>query len=196
MDGTFNQLGPVKRLLRLNRDHLFSLDLSAATDRLPVAIQARILDLLFKQVLPLLGQKWVALLVSRDYKLRSEAYDVNVLLRYAVGQPMGALSSWAMLAVTHHFIVQVAAWEVGYNTNQLFKDYAILGDDIVIANWKVAKRYLQILKDIGVECGLHKSILSHKGKGLEFAKTTFIDSQNVSPISIDELSVSLDDLST
>ena len=26
-------------------------------------------------------------------------------VRYAVGQPMGALSSWAMLALTHHFIV-------------------------------------------------------------------------------------------
>lgn len=38
-----------------------------------------------------------------------------VVLTYSVGQPMGALSSFAMLAVTHHFIVQLAyrnAYEV------------------------------------------------------------------------------------
>lgn len=57
-------------------------------------------------------------------------------------------------------------------------------------------QYLKILSDLGVECGLHKSILSPKSKGLEFAKTTFIDKQNVSPISLDELSVSLTDMSS
>jgi hypothetical protein len=35
-------------------------------------------------------------------------------VRYEVGQPMGALSSWAMLALTHHFIVQFAARRCGY----------------------------------------------------------------------------------
>lgn len=67
---------------------------------------------------------------------------------------------------------------------------------MVIANHRVARRYLQLLKQLGVECGLHKSILSPKGVGLEFAKTTFVDKQNVSPISLDELSVSLLDLSS
>jgi hypothetical protein len=101
-----------------------------------------------------------------------------------------------MLALIHHFIVQVAAWEVGFPIFRLFKDYAILGDDIVIANHRVARRYLQLLKELGVECGLHKSIMSPKGTGLEFAKSTFIDKQNVSPISLDELSVSLTDPAT
>lgn len=31
---------------------------------------------------------------------------------YSVGQPMGALSSWAMLALTHHLIVQYAVRKV------------------------------------------------------------------------------------
>jgi len=109
---------------------------------------------------------------------------------------MGALSSWAMLALIHHFIVQVAAWEVGFPQDKLFKDYAVLGDDLVIANHRVARRYLQLLKELGVECGLHKSILSKKGIGLEFAKSTFIDKHNVSPISLDELVVSISDLSS
>jgi len=64
----------------------------------------------------------------------------------------------------------------------------------VIADWKVARRYLQIMDDLGVECGLAKSVLSHKGQGLEFAKSTFIDGQNVSPISFKELQTSINEL--
>lgn len=45
MDGTFNQLKPVYRLLRRSGIRsFFSLDLSAATDRLPISIQTEILN--------------------------------------------------------------------------------------------------------------------------------------------------------
>jgi hypothetical protein len=98
-----------------------------------------------------------------------------------------------MLALIHHFIVQVAAWEAGKPMSKLFTDYAVLGDDLVISGHKVAKSYLRILKDLGVDCNLSKSVLSKDGIGLEFAKTTFIDRVNVSPISLDELSQSLSD---
>jgi len=101
-----------------------------------------------------------------------------------------------MLALTHHFIVQVAAWESGYPIFKTFKDYAILGDDMVLSGHRVARQYLRVLKDLGVECNLSKSVLSARGIGLEFAKTTFIDKQNVSPISIVELSESLLDATT
>ena len=196
MDGTFNQLRPVYRLFRLSGIRsFFSLDLSAATDRLPASLQAALLEDLVGKSIPQFGWKWLTLLVNRDYKLRSEEFHIDGIYRYKVGQPMGALSSWAMLAYCHHFIVQVAAWEVGFDRSRLFTHYAVLGDDLVIANWKVAKSYLRILKILGVECGLAKSVLSHKGRGLEFAKSTFVDSQNVSPISLKELETAMGDLS-
>lgn len=100
-----------------------------------------------------------------------------------------------MLAFTHHFLVQVSAWLSGQPKIKLFKDYCILGDDVVIANRAVKNRYLQILHMIGVECGLAKSILSPKGLGCEFAKSTFLGLTNVSPVSILELSTSLTGLS-
>jgi hypothetical protein len=78
----------------------------------------------------------------------------------------------------------------------LFKTYAVLGDDLVIGNTKVTKAYLKILDELGVECGLHKSILSPKGLGLEFAKSTFIDGVNCSPLSLKELQSSLSDLAS
>lgn len=63
-------------------------------------------------------------------------------VRYTVGQPMGALSSWAMLAITHHFIVQSAAWMAGVvKTRTMFSKYAVLGDDIVIWDKATAEKY-------------------------------------------------------
>jgi len=75
-------------------------------------------------------------------------------------------------------------------------DYAVLGDDLVLANRKVANSYLKILDEIGVKCGLHKSILSPKGIGLEFAKRTFVNGVDVSPVPLLELDSALHDLSS
>jgi hypothetical protein len=52
---------------------------------------------------------WKSLLVDRDYILSDPSFEGGSdSFRYAVGQPMGALSSWGMLAVCHHLIVQLA----------------------------------------------------------------------------------------
>lgn len=48
------------------------------------------------------------------------------------------------------------------------------------------KQYLHILRSLGVECGLHKSVISHNGTSLEFAKRTWFKGQDVSPISLTE----------
>jgi len=46
VDGTREQHGPVKRLLEGGFSQFFSIDLSAATDRLPVSLQEDILSAL------------------------------------------------------------------------------------------------------------------------------------------------------
>lgn len=56
---------------------------------------------------------------------------------------------------------------------------------------KVADSYLELMSKIGVGINLYKSILSPSGKGLEFAKRTFIDNRDVSPISFEDLSEAL-----
>lgn len=83
-----------------------------------------------------------------------------------------------MLALTHHVLVDVAAKRVGFNT---FDDYAILGDDIVIANSAVAKSYHYIMTIIlGVQISDHKSLVSKDS--FEFAKQLIRGSDNLSPI--------------
>jgi hypothetical protein len=186
MDGTFDQMAPIKRLQdnrrRLSSSTFFSIDLSAATDRLPISIQASLVKWLLEGVVPSASKfaiDWVTLLVGRRYKVvlnkdQRKVYPYLKYVKYRTGQPMGALSSWAMLALTHHVIVQYAAYRAGVPLP--FKDYGVLGDDLVIANGKVGRSYLNLIKLIGVKVGLAKSIVSKRRFVLEFAKKFFVDS--------------------
>jgi hypothetical protein len=132
-----------------------------------------------------LSQVWEKLLIGRGY-----SSPVGKSLHYSVGQPMGALSSWAMLALTHHFIVQCAAWRSGkIPVGVLFRKYAVLGDDIVIGDKVVANNYYKIIAQLGVKINLAKSVLSPNGQGFEFAKKTFCRGQNISAIPFKEYAV-------
>jgi hypothetical protein len=87
-DGTFNQIKPVDRLMKIVRQDkdkfVGSCDMSAATDRLPIVLQKAILAAKFGEKF---ASHWMSLLVARDY------WKSFTPRRYAVGQPMGALSS-------------------------------------------------------------------------------------------------------
>lgn len=192
MDGTFNQVKPLGHMVKAKQ--LYSLDLSSATDRLPISLQVKILSCMLKD--SKLAESWKTLLVGRTYSVPFGAGSSLSEVTYAVGQPMGALSSWAMLALTHHFIVQCAAWNCGHTPpSRLYKNYALLGDDLVLGNHEVMISYLRILEGLGVECGLHKSVVSHAGLSLEFAKRTYFKGMDVSPISLTEFIASCSSIS-
>jgi len=207
MDGTFNQLQPLKRI-PWGRAPLYSYDLSAATDRLPLELQKRIIS---KLTSPRIADLWSAILVNRFYRVNpppkysksllpmdvvsnspfAKASGSGLEIKYAQGQPMGALSSWAMLAFTHHFIVQVAAWISGEPKTKLFTQYAVLGDDIVLWNTRVATQYLSLMNKLTVGIGLAKSVISPKGLSLEFAKRTLLLGKDVSPVPFTDLDCAL-----
>lgn len=193
MDGTFNQLRPLTRV-PWGKAPLYSFDLSAATDRLPIWLQTKILSEVFGDDF---GKAWETLLVSREWLTPRSGPNCGFkvqkefprTIKYAVGQPMGALSSWGMLAITHHYIVQYSAWISGVcPKDKLFTQYAVLGDDFVIWNKTVAKVYLQTMKRLGLEINLSKSIVSPRGEALEFAKRTLKNGVDVSPIPFKEQS--------
>lgn len=198
-DGTFDQLRPIERLIQwqeANRKDgrlppLYSFDLSAATDRIPVVLQKVLLS-------PFLtswgAELWASLLVARQYscpktiKLGKGQKPIPLsetgFVTYATGQPMGALSSWSMLALVHHAFVQWAALKAGeISTNkEWFPGYAILGDDVVIGNGKVARTYQVLMGRMDVGIGDHKSLVSLSGVALEFAKRTFLKGKDVSMV--------------
>lgn len=178
MDGTFDQDAAVNYGNEQFRKYgiAYSFDLSAATDRLPILIQILLVDLFF----PGLGQFWADLLVKRDYRM-----GPRKSVRYSVGQPMGALSSWPMLAITHHFIVQLAAYRAGHRG--WFTGYMVLGDDVVIFHKGVASQYLLIMKDLGVGINLTKSVQSTDC--FEFAKRFCFRGQTLPVLSFREMDV-------
>lgn len=181
-DGTFNQMAPVLKYTEW--PNAYSLDLTAATDRLPMDIQVALMGHLFGEEL---ARNWQQLLVDRDYLASNSKYRVNTVVRYAVGQPMGALSSWASLALIHHAIVNISAWESGKTPiGALYTNYAVLGDDLVIGDYEVMRVYLALCRALGVEIGLHKSLMSTSGVAIEFAKRTLYKGLDVSPVPLDE----------
>lgn len=200
-DGTFDQLKPIETLgvwcmtqegKTSRRPPLFSFDLSAATDRVPICLQKVLLS-------PFLtswgAELWGILMVGRSYscprvlklgktKLRLIPEKEPASVYYGTGQPMGALSSWANLALIHHAFVQWAAVKAGAVEpgKGWYAGYAILGDDVVIAGNSVAKEYRSLIKRAGVAISEHKTLESRSGRALEFAKRTFLDWKDVSMI--------------
>jgi len=106
-DGTFDQLSPVEKLQNkfhtIKKNTFSSIDLSAATDRLPISLQKSIIKILFKDLVPdslAFANAWADLLVKRAYLVAPSKNlncivpkDLETVVTYAVGQPMGALSS-------------------------------------------------------------------------------------------------------
>jgi hypothetical protein len=74
-------------------------------------------------------------------------------------------------------MVQYSAHRAGYKS--WFTLYAVLGDDIVIADGRVATKYRALCRLLGVEIGLAKSLVS-TGRTLEFAKRLFFNGEDIS----------------
>lgn len=101
--------------------------------------------------------------------------------RYTVGQGIGLYSSWALLALTNHRIIRISAARIGIRA---FSDYIVLGDDVVIADEKVAIEYRKVIESIGVFISEHKSIVPSDLIGLEFASKLIRKEGNLSPLPI------------
>jgi hypothetical protein len=166
-DGTFDQDGVLDRLManKAEGHSFYSFDLSAATDRLPIDLQVQILDLLGYD-----SRSWKSIL-DFSWSWKDEQ------IKYSVGQPMGAYSSWAMLALTHHVIVRLAARRAGID---FIPNYAVLGDDVVINHDATASEYLHLMKVLGVDINMQKSIISPDM--VEFAKRWRTSEYDLSPL--------------
>jgi hypothetical protein len=171
-DGTFSHPKISKRVRKYTKTgKLYCYDLRAATDRMPVDLQVAIMEKLLPENL---STHWKTLLVDREFNYPGGQ------LRYAVGQPMGMLSSWAAMAITHHAIINYAKKD--------FSFYAVIGDDMAIASKSGAKEYERILSELGMEISYEKSIKSDDNNNLgEIAKRLFINGGEISPIPPDIL---------
>jgi hypothetical protein len=151
----------------------YSFDLSAATDRFPLALQERVVRSLLNSTEK--AKAWSEILSNKEFYVPWE----DKFVKYEVGQPMGAYSSWAVFALSHHIIVQYAAYLIGeYPT----KKYILLGDDIVIGGDLLAKTYKELIGALGVGISEHKTHVSINT--YEFAKRWFRNNIEVSGLQV------------
>lgn len=216
-DGTFNQDRSVWDFALLGNKKIYSFDLSAATDMIPVHLYRVVME-------PLLGEPlcslWKDMMVSYPFELTktckvgSDVYVAGSPVKYNRGQPMGMLSSWAALALLHNMLVQFAAFYSFFKNdidklesnpdfdvliNSYFRkqessifhytNYRIVGDDIVIGDECVADAYRILCDKLCIPLSEIKSITSERGV-FTFVNQIFINDVNVSPASLQqELSV-------
>lgn len=96
---------------------------------------------------------------------------------------MGAYSSWAMLNLCHHLILQFICITI-YKEVKWYECYEVLGDDIVIFDKKVADHYLLVMEQfLDVKCNQSKSLLAPSRPVIEFAKRVSIGPREVSAFS-------------
>jgi len=156
-DRTFTQ-NPISEW-ESNDENYWSLDLSSATDRFPRELQRRLLAEMYDYKY---AKAWSDHLGSIKFDKK------NGTVSYETGQPMGTYSSWIMFTLAHHLVVHFCAHLEGVPN---FNQYIILGDDIVIKHDKIAKRYIKIIKSLGVELSITKTHVSKDT--YEFAKRWF-----------------------
>lgn len=219
-DATFDQEGALRRFSKMGHTEVWSIDLSSATDLIPLLLYRVLLE-------PILGTRladlWLRLLSGRNFVVPSELKEARGVtrhpvdyVRYATGQPMGALSSWSAMALVHHFLVQASAWKVreGFLSAEhacfamrepilfgslrasfkWFLDYLILGDDLVIASEVIAREYISLATSLGIKVSLQKSYVSDIGF-FNFANQSYRGQTNVSPLSLKEF-VGVDSLAS
>jgi hypothetical protein len=168
-DSTANQdLGFKTLVLESLGKDTYCFDLSSASDRIPAEMQEHRLNLMCPN--KVLGYFWRLVMTQRNFRV----IDLNENVRWEVGQPLGLLSSFPSFSLWHHDIVQYAYNSLREKKGlplQFFKDYRILGDDIVIYNREVANAYQDILKELGIPINLSKSIIGvNRNSQIEFLK--------------------------
>lgn len=176
-DYTYDQDRGVEVLRKVTRMGLkvSCLDLSAATDRFPISLQARVLAHLIS---PAASVAWLHLMRMPIYVPQAQGQTVS----YAVGQPMGAYSSWPVFALTHHLWIRFLFHKDNVPIGPY--SYGVLGDDSFIVNDTVGVSYYKLTqKELGCEISLHKTVLGSVKPCAEFAKRLVIEGNDITPIS-------------
>lgn len=162
---------------------LWSFDLTTATDRYPLWLQKRVAVAIFGQEI---ADCWETIVSQRLFDPPKGRRYVS----FMAGQPLGALSSWAIFAVTHHLHIRTAGRICGIESHRDLY-YRIIGDDICIARDRaVAQKYISMMEDLNVPFSREKSVLPSQMKSkpvCELAKRLFVNGIEISPLPPDAI---------
>jgi hypothetical protein len=208
-DGTFRQEFVSEAIrgwtvkTRSNRKHRTeSADLSDATNSIPVEIQGEVVRAIAGKDFAV---NWLKVMTNRRFKLPT-GDDIS----YNTGQPMGLLSSWAMLAVWHHITVRTCLLylkKVRFNASPM---YYVIGDDVSMKGtdlFNIYKEYVGTVQGVGISKvkGYHMETQTSDNPipdiqvdfmhTAELAKRVFCNGQEITPVPPNEVLTAFEDSS-
>jgi hypothetical protein len=173
-DCTFDQGKGIKWLKERTSEGcpVYSVDLSAATDNFPFALQ--------RMVGSRLGVPSYALDIMKQvgfYLPPSVSEGDSVLKHYGVGQGMGLYPSFPLFAVTHNYILITLSKELGLEPDKCFR---VLGDDVIISDTSLVNAYASFLNEWDIPISYNKTFCS-RCMG-EFAGKIIWNGHDITPI--------------
>ena len=119
-----------------------------------------------------------------DKPIASTMYE----LAFITGQPLGYYGPWSPFSLSRHYLVWLAAQHAQPNRDAPFTDYAILGDDVIIASDSIASQHTKLLAKLSIQISYSKSRISKSG-AVEFANKFWVKEMQVdlSPVSLKSL---------
>jgi hypothetical protein len=147
-DCTHDQTYPFNRIRQCLTagQMVHSVDLSSATDFFPLSLQLVVLRSLYHD------SDYVDLF--RDLSKASWLYKNDKHVRWKKGQPLGLFPSFATFAMTHGLLL------FSLNDFQHSEKFYVLGDDVVILDDNLHKKYKSALNMLGCPISENKSISS------------------------------------
>ncbi|KAG6492677.1 hypothetical protein ZIOFF_047642 [Zingiber officinale] len=125
-------IGPIHRLSQKPPLEVDSFDLSSATDRWPVPVIHDVIACLFGPASCIVNGS-LALCVGPPL-----VGKFRTICTFSTGQPLGYYGSWVQpitsLSLSLYGVAWLAAWLVDRGRTSPLTDYALLGDDILIAH--------------------------------------------------------------
>jgi hypothetical protein len=177
----------VLNALTESEENIACFDLSQATDNFPVEFSTEVLRLVMpggEDIAPL----WRDVMVGVPFK--GNQY-------YRVGQPMGLLSSWAVFALSHHFLIWIAALKAGILPEVLQrpeKAYGEIGDDLFVVSQPLAHYYVMYANALGLKINPTKSLYVSKTQRVsEFAHRNSFNGREITALSPNLIVKSFDD---
>lgn len=106
-DGTFNQEFPLSLLREGKKNECYSFDLKSATDRWPLSVMFALMSCMF-------GPTLASSIVNSSLGLNTFLVGKPIVKRmsevaFLCGQSLGYYSLWSLFALSHHYIVWLAA---------------------------------------------------------------------------------------
>ena len=136
---------------KLNSGHtMFAVDLSDATNVFPLSLQINVLKSLD-------GVLEEDINLFEDLSTAPWLSPSNGLVKWTKGQPLGLFPSFASFALTHGLLVRSLESELGLRGGDNFR---VLGDDIVISDHNLNRRYREVLTMLEVGVSESKTLTS------------------------------------